>query len=202
MPAPARSLIHISTDYVFAASGAQRRPYEIDDETGPLSVYGRTKLAGELRCWPRCPTRMSCGPPGSTGGDGSDFVATMRRLAAGDGPVDVVADQIGSPTYVGDLVGALLEIADGAIREPLLHAANDGEASRFDQARAVFEAVGADPERVRPVGTDAHPRPAPRPLYSALASRQSAAAGLTALRPWREALAGALASAGPLPSTP
>jgi dTDP-4-dehydrorhamnose reductase len=185
-------LIHISTDYVF--SGAQRSPYEIDDETGPLSVYGRTKLAGELLVLAAMPDAHIVRTAWLyEGGDGSDFTAVMRRLAAGDGPVDVVADQIGSPTYVGDLVGALLEIADGAIREPLLHAANGGEASRFDQARAVFEAVGADPERVRPVGTDAHPRPAPRPPYSALSSRQSADAGLTPLRPWRDALAAALA---------
>ena len=117
----------------------------------------------------------------------------------------MVADQVGSPTYVGDLVGALLEIADGAIREPVLHAANEGEASRFDQARAVFEALGADPARVRPIGSDRHRRPAPRPPYSALSGRQSAAAGLTPLRPWREALASALTahdSPGPLPSTP
>ena len=73
----------------------------------------------------------------------------------------------------------------------MLHAANQGAASRFDQARAVFELVGADPERVRPVGTDRHPRPAPRPPYSALGSEQSAAAGLTPLRPWRDALADA-----------
>ena len=116
----------------------------------------------------------------------------MRRRAAGDGPVDVVADQIGSPTYVGDLAGALLQVADGGIREPLLHAANQGAVSRFEQAQAVFEEVGADPERVRPVGTDRHPRPAPRPAYSALSGRQSAAAGLTPLRPWRDALAAAM----------
>jgi len=89
-------------------------------------------------------------------------------------------------------VGALLQVADGAIREPLLHAANAGEASRFEQARAVFEAVGADPDRVKPVGTDRHPRPAPRPAYSALSGRLSAQAGLTPLRPWREALDEAL----------
>ena len=161
--------------------GTQRRPYEIDDETGPLSVYGRTKLAGELLVLAAMPDAHVVRTAWVyEGGDGSDFVAVMRRLAAGDGPVDVVDDQIGSPTYVGDLVGALLEIADGAIREPLLHAANDGEVSRFDQARAVFEAVGADPERVRPVGTDAHPRPAPRPPYSALSSRQSADGGADA----------------------
>ncbi len=68
-----------------------------------------------------------------------------------------------------------------------------GEASRFEQAQAVFEAVGADPARVRPVGTDRHPRPAPRPRYSALSARLSAEAGLTPLRPWRDALAAALA---------
>jgi dTDP-4-dehydrorhamnose reductase len=194
-------LIHISTDYVF--SGTQRHPYEIDDTTGPLSVYGRTKLGGELAVLTAMPDAhivrtawiYECA-------DGTDFAATMRRLAVGDGPVDVVADQIGSPTYVGDLVGALLEVADGSIREPLLHAANEGEASRFEQAQAVFEAVGADPQRVRPVGSDRYPRPAPRPPYSALSGRHSAVAGLTALRPWREALAEAVESAGPLPSTP
>jgi dTDP-4-dehydrorhamnose reductase len=194
-------LIHISTDYVF--SGSVRRPYEIDDETGPLGWYARTKLAGEVAVLAAMPDAHIVRTAWVyEGGDGSDFAAVMRRLAAGDGPVDVVADQIGSPTYVGDLVDALLEIADGAIREPVLHAANEGEGSRFDQARAVFEAVGADPERVRPVGSERFPRPAPRPPYSALSGRQSAAAGLTALRPWREALAAALVSAGPLPSSP
>ncbi|WP_235632362.1 dTDP-4-dehydrorhamnose reductase [Mycolicibacterium rutilum] len=197
-------LIHISTDYVF--SGTQRRPYDIDDPTGPVNVYGRTKLAGEAA--------VHAALPGACvvrtawvyeGADGTDFAAAMRRAAAGDGTVDVVADQIGSPTYVGDLVAALLQIAGGGVSAPLLHAANAGEASRFDQARAVFEAVGADPERVRPVGSDRHPRPAPRPPYSALSGRRSTEAGLTPLRPWREALHAALAAAGPhrpIPSTP
>lgn len=193
-------LIHISTDYVF--SGSQRRPYEIDDETGPLSVYGRTKLAGELAVLAAMPdahiVRSSWVYKGA---DGNDFTAVMRRLAAGDRTVDVVADQVGSPTYVADLVGALLQIADGAIREPLLHAANEGETSRFEQARTVFEAVGADPDRVRPVDTDRVPRPAKRPAYSALSGRLSAKAGLTPLRPWREALVAAVTSDGPLTSS-
>jgi dTDP-4-dehydrorhamnose reductase len=193
--------IHISTDYVF--SGSLRRPYEIDDETGPLSVYGRTKLAGELAVLAAMPDAHIVRSAWIyAGGDGTDFAAVMRRKAAGDESVDVVADQVGSPTYVADLVGALLEVADGSIREPVLHAANEGEASRFEQAQAVFEAVGADPARVRPVGSDRNPRPAPRPPYSALSGRQSAAAGLTPLRPWREALAAALERRGPLTSTP
>ena len=73
----------------------------------------------------------------------------------------------------------------GACAHRLVHAANGGEVTRFGQARAVFEGVGADPERVRPVSSDAHPRPAPRPPYSALSARQSEAAGLSPLRPWR-----------------
>jgi dTDP-4-dehydrorhamnose reductase len=201
-------LIHISTDYVFSGDfgGGQPRPYEIDDETNPMSVYGRTKLEGEFEVLSAMPNAHIVRTAWIfSGGDGSDFVATMRRLAAGDGQVNVVADQIGSPTYVGDLVGALLQVADGSIEESVLHAANRGQASRFEQARAVFELVGADPERVQPVNTDRRTHPATRPPYSALASESSAAAGLTPLRPWRDALAAALspdASAGPLPSTP
>ena len=201
-------LVHISTDYVFSGEfpGASRRPYEIDDETGPVSVYGRTKLAGEAA--------VLAAHPGAhvvrtawvyEGADGGDFAATMRRLAGGDEAVEVVADQIGSPTYVGDLAAALLEVADGRVDLPVIHAANTGAVSRFEQARAVFEVVGADPERVRPVGSDRHPRPAPRPPYSALSIERSVAAGLTPLRPWREAVTAALTASGggrPIPSTP
>lgn len=186
-------LIHISTDYVF--SGAQRRPYEIHDATDPLSVYGQSKLAGELAVLAELPgahvVRTSWV---YLGGGGSDFVATMRRLADGDQSVDVVADQVGSPTYVVDLVVALLEVADGGVREPVLHAANQGEASRFEHAQAVFAAVGADVGRLRPVTSTDMPRPATRPGYSALSGSLSAAAGLTPLRDWRTALAEALAA--------
>ncbi|WP_169619141.1 dTDP-4-dehydrorhamnose reductase [Mycolicibacterium peregrinum] len=199
-------LVHISTDYVFGASAQRRTPYEVDDPTGPVNIYGQTKLAGEQAV-------LSVKPDAYVvrtawvyrGGDGKDFVATMRRLAAGDGPVDVVADQIGSPTYTGDLVTALLQIADGGVQPGVLHAINTGPASRFDLARATFAAVGADPERVRPVGSDRHPRPAPRPAYTVLSGHRSAEAGLRALPDWREALVTAVGKespSGPLPSTP
>jgi dTDP-4-dehydrorhamnose reductase len=183
--------IHISTDYVFSGDfhGQPPRPYEIDDETGPLGVYGQTKLEGEFEVLAAMPNAHVVRTSWIyEGGDGGDFVATMRRLAAGDGQVDVVADQVGSPTYVGDLVAALLQVAEGSI----LHAGNQGHTTRYEQARAVFELVGADPDRVQPVGTDRHPRPAPRPPYSALSGRRSAEAGLTELRPWHEALEAAL----------
>jgi dTDP-4-dehydrorhamnose reductase len=207
-------LIHVSTDYVFGGvingdvGPAALRPYEPSDKTGPLGAYARSKLAGEQAVLAALPEASVVRTAWVyTGGTGKDFVAVMRRLAAGDGPVDVVDDQTGSPTYVADLAAALLQVADGGVRGPVLHAANEGAVSRFEQARAVFEECGADPQRVRPVSTAQNPRPAPRPRYSALSSRQSAAAGLTPLRPWRTALVAALAAAGgappdrPLPST-
>lgn len=186
-------MIHISTDYVFSGSfdGAPR-PYDVDDVTGPLSVYGKTKLAGERAVHAALPDAHVVRTAWVYTGDGSDFVGTMRRLAAGDEPVTVVDDQIGSPTYVADLVSALLEIAERPSVPPLLHIANDGAASRFEQARAVFEGVGADPERVRPVSSEDAPRPAARPPYSALSGRAATAAGLAPLRPWRDALAEAI----------
>ena len=185
-------LVHLSTDYVFSGDGA--RPYEIGDRTGPLSVYGRSKLDGELAVHAVLPDAHVVRTSWVyTGGGGTDFVAVMRRLAGTDRVIDVVDDQTGSPTYAKDLVAALLQIAGGGIDAPVLHVTNAGTASRFEQARAVFEELGADPDRVRPVGTAAVPRPARRPVFSALSMAESVRAGLTPLRPWREALAEAVA---------
>ena len=195
-------LVHVSTDYVFCGvyrgnlSGARPRPYEPGDPTDPRGVYALSKFAGERAVLAALPDAVVVRTAWLyTGGTGKDFVAIMRRLAAGEGPVDVVGDQVGSPTYVGDLAVALLQIADESVPGPVLHAANEGAVSRFEQARAVFEECGADPARVRPVPTSQFPRPAPRPIYSALGGRESAAAGLTPLRPWRDALIAALTAA-------
>lgn len=193
-------LVHVSTDFVFAGEfgGAEPRPYEPSDETSPRGVYACSKRAGEVAVLTVLPDPAHCAVVRAawvyTGGDGNDFVAVMRRLAAGDGPINVVDDQVGSPTYVADLAAALLQIVDDEVPGPILHAANEGVVSRFELARAVFEECGADPERVNPVSTAEFPRPAPRPTYSALSSRESAAAGMTPLRPWRPALVAALAA--------
>lgn len=197
-------LVHVSTDYVF--SGDHDRPYEITDATGPLSVYGRTKLDGEHAVLSALPEAHVVRTSWVyTGGDGTDFVAVMRRLAATDRVIEVVDDQTGAPTYARDLVAALLEVVAGDITAPILHVVNAGAASRFEQARAVFAELGADPDRVLPVSTAAVPRPAHRPVYSVLSMVDSTRAGLTALRPWREALAEALAvplAGQPITSTP
>ena len=190
-------LIHLSTDYVFSGHFDDvPLPYDLDDRPEPLSVYGQSKLAGERAVHAELPDAQVVRTAWIYTGVGGDFVAAIAGRAADDGPIDVVSDQIGSPTFVGDLVGALLQIVTGGITAALLHAANAGAVSRFEQARAVFAALGADPQRIRPVTSDRHPRPAPRPSYSALSPRLSAAAGLTPLRPWRDALAAALREAG------
>ncbi|MFV0495437.1 dTDP-4-dehydrorhamnose reductase [Mycobacterium sp.] len=207
-------LIHVSTDYVFDGdfSGDRPRPYEPGDPTAPQSVYARSKLAGEEAARTAFPDVVVVRTAWVyTGGIGrNDFVGVMQRLAAGDGPIKVVDDQTGSPTYAGDLAAALLELAarlpDPGLCGRILHAANEGAVSRFLQARAVFEESGADPMRVTPCTSDEFPRPAARPAYSALSGRAWAAEGLTPLRPWRSALSAALAAAAdpadrPLPST-
>lgn len=187
-------LVHLSTDYVFSGEFAEGepRPYEIGDATGPIGVYGRTKLDGELAVTAAAgDSTIVRTALVYTGGGGSDFVAKMRRLAATDQTVDMVYNLVGSPTYVVDLVNTLLEIAERDIHAPLLHAVNaGGGVSRFELARAIFAEVGADPERVRPTRAAV----AFRPEYAALSLAASVRAGMSPLRPWREALIAALAA--------
>ncbi|MGF6883417.1 dTDP-4-dehydrorhamnose reductase [Nocardia sp. GAS34] len=187
------TLIHVSTDYVFDGTGD--RPYEPGDPTGPTTVYGRSKLAGERAVLRAAPGAHIVRTAWVYTGDRRDFVATMRRLERERDTVSVVADQIGSPTFAPDLAAGLLELADrvGDGEVPaILHATNAGAASWFELARAVFAGIGADPERVRPCTSAEYPSSTPRPAYSVLSNGAWAAAGLTPLRDWRLALDDAL----------
>jgi len=186
-------LLHVSTDYVFA--GESSRPYEPEDPTGPRSVYGRTKLAGERAV-------LSSGARGFVvrtawlyGAAGSNFVKAIARLERSQPTLPVVADQRGSPTWSADLALGLVELAGRADRlaPGVLHCTNSGETTWFEFARAVLEELGADPERVQPCPSAQFPRAAPRPAYSVLSGKAWAGAGLTPLRGWREALAAAFA---------
>lgn len=184
-------LVHVSTDYVFA--GDATHPYEPSDPTGPKTVYGRSKLAGEVAVRKLLPdASVVVRSAWIFGGPGANFVGTMQRLEREKDTVDVVSDQVGSPTAAVDLAAGLVELggrfAAGASFPPVLHAVNAGTASWFDLARATFGAVGADPGRVRPTTSDAFVRPAPRPAWSVLSTAAWDAAGLTPLRPWTEAL--------------
>ena len=190
-------LIHVSTDYVFGGDpAAPRRPYEPSDKTAPLGVYGHTKLAGELAVLDALPQAIVVRTAWLyTGGTGKDFVAVMRGSPPATVPWTWSTTSPVRPRTSPTWPTPLLQVAGGGVSGPILHAANEGATSRFEQARAVFEECGADPQRVRPVSTAQFPRPAARPGYSALGSRESAERGLTPLRPWRSALVAALAAA-------
>ncbi|MEV6214224.1 dTDP-4-dehydrorhamnose reductase [Nocardia sp. NPDC051833] len=183
-------LIHVSTDYVFP--GTASTPYEPDDRTGPATVYGQSKLAGERAVLELSPDAQVVRTAWVYSGVEGDFVATMRRLERERETVTVVDDQLGSPTSAADLAAALLELSTRPAAPRVLHATNSGTATWFDLAVAVFTEVGADPARVLPCDSSAFPRPAPRPSYSVLSPAAWDAAGLTPLRPWRSALADAL----------
>ncbi|KAA2261003.1 dTDP-4-dehydrorhamnose reductase [Solihabitans fulvus] len=192
-------LVQVSTDYVFA--GTATTPYEPGDETGPRSAYGRTKLAGEravLAGWERSWVVRTAWVYGAVGGN---FVKTIARLEGERDTLSVVDDQRGSPTWSADLAAGLVELA-GLValrRGPaarVLHCTGGGDTTWHGFARAVFEELGADPQRVQPCGTEAFPRPAPRPAYGVLSGAAWRDAGLTSPRPWREALRAAFAAHG------
>lgn len=187
-------LLHVSTDYVF--DGTASRPYEPGDPLGPNGVYGRTKLAGERAVLASGADAWVIRTAWVYGAGGRNFVSTMARLESERDTVSVVDDQLGSPTWAADLAAGLLELAalvgaGAGPRQRVLHCAGGGQASWFDLAQAVFLELGADPTRVRPCTTEEFPRPAPRPAYSVLSQKSWLDAGLTPLRPWREALAAA-----------
>ncbi len=182
-------LIQVSTDYVFP--GDADRPYEVDDPTGPNSVYGASKLAGEQAVLDALPEAHVVRTAWVWGATGSNFVKTMTKLEATRPSISVVDDQSGTPTYSADLAGGLLELAGADLPGGVLHLTNAGETTWFDFARAIFTELGADPERVQPTTTTEFPRPAPRPAYSVLSLAAWVAAGLTPLRDWRSALAAA-----------
>ena len=142
-------LVHVSTDYVF--DGTSSRPYEPDDPTGPRTVYGRTKLAGEQAVLSALPSAHVVRSAWVYGGPGPNFVDTMLRLERERPSVDVVSDQVGSPTWVHDLAAALIALGGSNAAPGVLHYVNSGTASWNDLAREVFRLAGADPERVRAV---------------------------------------------------
>ncbi|QGK71313.1 dTDP-4-dehydrorhamnose reductase [Allosaccharopolyspora coralli] len=189
-------LLHVSTDYVFGGDGTE--PYEPDAETGPKTVYGRTKLDGERAVLDAGAHAWVVRTSWVYGATGSNFVKTMARLAVERETVSVVDDQVGSPTWAADLARGLLELA-GRVSERrgpqrrVLHCTNSGQTSWFEFARAVFEELEHDPERVRPCTTAEFPLPAPRPAYSVLSGTAWREAGLSPLPAWRESLTTALA---------
>ncbi|MGH2793338.1 MAG: dTDP-4-dehydrorhamnose reductase [Actinomycetota bacterium] len=179
-------VVQISTDYVF--DGRSDRAYVESDPVNPVSEYGRSKLEGEravaaeARRWAVVRTAWLYG----TGT--KNFVAAILRASRTRERLQVVDDQIGSPTSTPDLANALVILLELGVTG-LLHGVNAGICSRWEFARAAFEIAGLDPERVEPVPTSAMPRPAIRPAYAPMEGPAWRTAGLPDLRHWREALA-------------
>jgi dTDP-4-dehydrorhamnose reductase len=179
-------LVHVSTDYVF--DGRADEPYPEGAPTAPQGAYGRSKLRGEALVAAAGGDAAIVRSSWLFGRHGRNFVATMLRLGAERDAVDVVDDQIGSPTWTGHLGPALVGVAEARLTG-VLHVAGAGACSWFDLARETFRVAGLDCE-VRPQSTEALGRPAPRPAYSVLASTRPDAPTLPA---WSEGLAAYLA---------
>ncbi len=178
-------MLYPSTDYVFPGTGEHF--YEPDDPTGPLSVYGSTKLGGEnaikelLDCY--FIVRISW----VFGIHGSNFVKTMLRLAESRKEVNVVCDQIGSPTYTADLAELL---CDMIITEKYgtYHATNEGICSWAEFAQTIFDMAGK-PVKVNPILSSEYPTRATRPLNSRMSKEKLTAMGYHRLPSWQDALA-------------
>jgi dTDP-4-dehydrorhamnose reductase len=186
-------LIHFSTDYVF--DGTQSYPYREDDPTCPLGAYGRTKLAGEEAIRQSCDRHLILRTAWVYGVGGSgNFVKTMLRLGKERPELRVVCDQIGSPTWTGDIAETTRQIiAHSEDLTGTYHFTNSGVASWYDFSVAIFEEARkfnfpVKIQRVEPITTAEYPTPAKRPAYSVLAWQKLAKALGHYPPHWRESL--------------
>ncbi|MCK3683313.1 dTDP-4-dehydrorhamnose reductase [Maribellus sp. YY47] len=164
-------LIHVSTDYVFAGDACE--PYTETDEVNPLGVYGQTKLDGENKIQAQNPESIIIRTAWLYSVYGNNFVKTMLRIGRERGELGVVFDQVGSPTNAADLAAAILEIIRLSEKDSkgfvpgIYHFSNEGVASWYDFAVAVFEIAGVKC-KVNPVTSEQFPTPTKRPHYSVL----------------------------------
>jgi dTDP-4-dehydrorhamnose reductase len=177
-------LCFVSTDYVF--DGARDEPYHEWDPTNPISVYGRSKLAGEAEAGPDAVivrTSWVCGL-GPT-----NFVSTVLRLAERHPVLRFIDDQRSRPTVAADLAPVIRRLTVDR-RRGVVHATNDGTASRFDMVQAILEAAGRDPSQVVPIPACelVPPQRAPRPTQSVLDNAVLRIEGVPLLPDWRESL--------------
>ncbi|HEY7951522.1 MAG TPA: dTDP-4-dehydrorhamnose reductase [Solirubrobacteraceae bacterium] len=188
------ALLHLSTDYVFPGhppldGAGEPRPYVESDATGPLSVYGKTKLEGEQAVLGGSPRNTVVRSAWLFGVRGRNFVDTMLRLASEREAVQVVDDQIGSPTWTGHLAPALVGMLEREVRG-LVHLAASGSVSWNGFAKEIFRQAEVECE-VQPASTEQMARPAPRPAFSVLSTERS---DVLPMPDWRDGLAGYLAA--------
>jgi dTDP-4-dehydrorhamnose reductase len=185
-------LVHISTDFVFDGTGSTA--YRPDSPTNPLSVYGKTKLAGEQAVRSILPDRSAIVRTAWVyAAQGHNFMRTMLRLMEAKGHVRVVSDQVGTPTAATSLARVLWALASRADLSGVYHWTDAGVASWYDFAVAIAEEAAAlsllpATVRVDPITTSEYPTPARRPAFSVLDSRASLAALALTPQHWRAAL--------------
>jgi len=187
-------LLHISTDYVFDGvapvdEGGRSRAYVESDMTCPQSVYGETKLAGERQVLAASPSHTVVRTAWLYGTDGPNFVATMLRLAGEREAVQVVDDQIGSPTWSGHLAPAVVGLLDRGV-SGLVHLTGAGRVSWNGFAKEIFRQAEVDC-RVEAISSAQMARPAPRPAFSVLDTERD---DVLPMGPWQDGLAGYLAA--------
>lgn len=160
-------MIYISTDYVFGGDGNE--PYETSDEKNPQNVYGRTKLEGENNALQNCSKTFVVRTSWVYGINGNNFVKTMRRLAETRDELNVVADQIGSPTYTRDLAKLLVEMIKTE-KYGIYHASNEGFMSWAEFAESIMKKSGLS-TKINYISTAEYPVKAKRPLNSRLSKK-------------------------------
>ena len=177
-------MLYISTDYVFPGDG--ERFYEVDDPTGPLGMYGITKLEGEQAVQELLDNYFIVRISWVFGVNGNNFIRTMLRLAETRKELNVVCDQIGSPTYTADLAPLLCDmiVTD---RYGVYHATNEGICSWAEFAQEIFRVAGKDVV-VHPIPTSEYPTRAVRPLNSRMSKDKLEQMGFTRLPSWQDAL--------------
>lgn len=177
-------VLYVSTDYVFDGNG--QVPYGEYDRPNPRTQYGKTKLAGEVLTQTLSSRWFIVRTSWVYGRYGNNFVKTMLAKGSEGAKLQVVADQLGAPTYTKDLAEFLISLATTQ-KYGIYHASNSGSCSWYEFAKEIFEQSGLAAD-VTACQTDAFPRPAPRPAYSVLGQTAMRANGFTPLRPWQEAL--------------
>ena len=159
-------IVQVSTDYVF--NGKAHKPYVETDRPSPDSVYGSTKLAGELGVQKFCKRAMVIRTAWLYSTFGNNFVKTMIRLGKERAELGVVFDQIGTPTYAGDLAKAIMTAVEKGIKPGVYHFSNEGVTSWYDFTKAIHRIAGITTCKVRPIHTSEYPTPANRPHFSVL----------------------------------
>lgn len=183
--------IHISTDYVF--DGQSPEPYKVDAPTGPLNVYGASKLKGEQYCQELQPDSIIIRTAWVYSSFGKNFVKTMMKLMAEKPSLNVVNDQVGAPTYAADLAQGILHIISGCDLQiiqwqpGIYHYSNHGRISWYEFAVAIKELINSNCV-VNPVPATAYPTPAKRPAFSLLDTQKIQTVFHCNIPSWKDAL--------------